>query len=152
MAEVKMRRYELIYLVQPEADEEGRERVAARLQSVFDEFKVQLIKKEEWGKRKLAYEIKKFTKAYYMYAEFVCLPNAIAEMERVLRLLDDCIRYQTIRLEDGLTSSAVDGLIAAKPDVEEPAPADEPADEPAAEAAAETADESAEAEKEATDG
>ena len=47
MAEVKMRRYELIYLVQPEADDEGRERVATRLQSVFDEYKVQIIKQEE---------------------------------------------------------------------------------------------------------
>ncbi len=101
MAEVKMRRYELIYLIQPEADEEGRERVATRLQSVFEEFKVQLVTQEEWGKRKLAYEINKYTKAYYMYVEFVSLPNAITEMERVLRLLDDCIRYQTIRLEDG---------------------------------------------------
>ncbi len=131
MAEVKMRRYELIYLVQPEADDEGRERVETRLQSVFDEYKVQIIKQEEWGKRKLAYEINKFTKAYYMYVEFVSLPNAIAEMERVLRLLDDCIRYQTIRLEDGLNSAAVEGLVSSDGDAgQEPVPVEETAETP----------------------
>jgi small subunit ribosomal protein S6 len=155
MAEDKVRRYELIYLVQPEADDEGRERVASRLQSVFEQFEVQVVKQEEWGKRKLAYEIRKFTKAYYMYVEFISSPSAITEMERVLRLLDDCVRHQTIRLEDGLTSAAVDVIMAAtKGDGGDPVPEEEPAPAEAGkeEPAEAGKEEPAEAEKEATDG
>ena len=102
MANAKLRKYELIYLVQPEAEEAERERIAGRVTNVLEEYGATLLKREEWGKRKLAYEIRKHSKAYYFYLVYVTKPGATAEVERVLRMLDNCVRWQHIKLEDGI--------------------------------------------------
>lgn len=102
MAVQKLRKYEMIYLVQPEATEEDRQKVADRLEQVFEQYGAHVLQREEWGKRKLAYEIRKQNKAYYMYLVFITTPDTITEAERVLRMLDNCVRWQTIKLEDGI--------------------------------------------------
>ena len=99
----KLRRYEFVYLVQPEAEEEARARVASRIDEILENAEARQLKREEWGKRKLAYEIQKFNKAYYFNLEFISRPGTTHEIERVLGLLDDCIRFQTIKLEEGIT-------------------------------------------------
>jgi small subunit ribosomal protein S6 len=108
MANAKLRRYELIYLIQPEAEEEQRTRVSESVAAVLTEAEALIIQNEEWGKRKLAYEIEKFNKAYYYYLEFVTQPGLTHEIERRLRLLDDCVRFQTIKLEDGIDPDNLD--------------------------------------------
>ena len=102
MAKEKFRRYEFIYLVQPDAEEEARARVAGRISEILEGADARILKNEEWGKRKLAYEIQKFNKAYYYYLEFITRPGVTHEMERVLGLLDDCVRFQTIKLEENI--------------------------------------------------
>ena len=108
MAVEKLRRYELIYLVHPEAEDGQLGRMKDRVGQVLSDFNALVLKREDWGKRKLAYEIEKVNKAYYRYLEFVSQPAMIVELERVLRLLDVVIRYQTIRLEDGIPADSLD--------------------------------------------
>ncbi len=102
MAKAKLRKYELIYLVQPELEDEGREKIASRLKQALQDGNAQTLLWEEWGKRKLAYEIAKHNKAYYTYVVFVSGASLPHELERILRIFDDCLRYQTIKLEEGL--------------------------------------------------
>ena len=71
MATDKLRRYELIYLVQPEAEDEVRETATGSMLKILEESGATVIKNEDWGKRKLAYEIDKVNKAYYNYLEFI---------------------------------------------------------------------------------
>ncbi len=78
MANAKLRKYELIYLVQPEAEESERTRIAGRVTTVLEEYEATLLKREEWGKRKLAYEIRKHSKAYYFYLVFITKPGTTA--------------------------------------------------------------------------
>jgi small subunit ribosomal protein S6 len=106
MAKQKLRKYELIYLVQPEATDEEREKVAARVQHALEGFDAKVLRTEDWGKRKLAYEIQKHNKAYYTYMVYVAAPGATAEVERVLRMMDPCVRFQHIKLEEGLDPDA----------------------------------------------
>lgn len=113
MANAKLRRYELIYLVQPEAEEEQRTRVQETALKVLNDENALIIQNEDWGKRKLAYEIEKFNKAYYYYLEFVTKPGLTHEIERRLRLLDDCVRFQTIKLEDGIDPDNLDRFAPA---------------------------------------
>ena len=115
MATDKLRRYELIYLVQPEAEDEARETASGSMLKILEESGATVIKNEDWGKRKLAYEIDKVTKAYYNYLEFIAKPGVTHEMERVLRtnLQGTCIRYQTIKLEEGIDPSQVERYIPA---------------------------------------
>ena len=108
MASDKLRRYELIYLLQPEAEDEQRNRVNEIVLSVLNDAEALIIQNEDWGKRKLAYEIEKFNKGYYFYFEFIVTPGVTHEIERRLRLLDDCIRFQTIKLEEGINPNNLD--------------------------------------------
>jgi small subunit ribosomal protein S6 len=108
MANAKLRRYELIFLIQPEAEDEARKHLVGRMLGILNDGGVYLIQNEEWGKRKLAYEIAKFNKAYYYYVEFIATPGLTHEIERVFRLTDDCLRYQTIRLEDDIDPDHLD--------------------------------------------
>jgi small subunit ribosomal protein S6 len=108
MANAKLRRYELIFLIQPEAEDEARKHLVGRMLGILNDGGAHLIQNEEWGKRKLAYEIAKFNKAYYYYVEFIATPGLTHEIERVFRLTDDCLRYQTIRLEDDIDPDHLD--------------------------------------------
>ena len=100
MSEKKLRRYEITYLVQPEATDEERAKVEDRVAGVFSKMGAHVLRREDWGKRKLAYEIRKYNKAYYTYLIFAGTADVPAELERNLRLLNwqrierDRIRYR----------------------------------------------------------
>lgn len=137
MAKLKLRKYELIYLVQPEATDEDRQKINERVDQTIEKFGTsKLVKREEWGKRKLAYEIRKFNKAYYFYHIVIGPPGLTQEIERVLRMLDNCVRFMTIKLEDDL--DPVTSLADDEPEAVEASAADEsaaqesPAEEPPA--------------------
>ena len=83
-------------------DPERLEDWVNRALEILNEGDAHILQNESWGKRKLAYEIDKFNKAYYFYLQFIAKPGLTHEIERVFRLTDDCLRYQTIRLEDGI--------------------------------------------------
>ena len=101
----KLRTYELIYLVHRDATEEDLQGLSDRLHKAIGstEFTGNVLKQESWGKRKLAYEIKKglhtYQKAFYEYMVIEGLPGMTQELERILRLSDLCIRFLTIKLD-----------------------------------------------------
>jgi small subunit ribosomal protein S6 len=111
MAVRKLRKYELIYVVQPEATDEDRGKIAERIRDIIQRFEGTLVLEEDWGKRKLAYEIRKFNKGFYSYVVFGAYAGTVQEIERNLRMLDNCIRYLTIKLEDEATAES----LTAKP-------------------------------------
>lgn len=102
----KLRKYELIYILQPEVADEGRTKLEERINQILEGEGVHVLKREEWGKRKLAYEIKHTpsgsdcSKGIYFYIVFAALPGITQEIERRLRLADDCIRFMTIKLDE----------------------------------------------------
>lgn len=115
----KYRKYELIYLIQPEATEEERQKVHDRVNLVIEEGDAWLLTREDWGKRKLAYEIRKQNKAYYTYVTLLAAPGVTTEIERILRMLDHCIRFMTIKLEDNIPEDRIPDLTqAAAPEAE----------------------------------
>ena len=99
----KKRTYEFIYLVHRDATDEDLTTLEARLTGIItNEFSGTVFKKESWGKRRLAYEIKKgvdvFNKALYEYLVFEGIPGVTQEIERVLRLNEQCIRFMAIKI------------------------------------------------------
>lgn len=104
MSVVKQRTYELIYLLHRDVSEEDSTKLQDRLNSIVGDFNGSVLKEESWGKRKLAYEIKKgvntYNKAVYMYVVFKAEPGVTTELERVLRISDYCIRFMNIRLDN----------------------------------------------------
>ena len=110
----KLRRYELVYIIQPEATDEERTKVDERVTGIIEKMHAHVLKKEDWGKRKLAYEIRKFNKGFYVYLVFAAGATVPAEIERNLRLMDSVVRYLTICLDRDISLEAAKAEIAAE--------------------------------------
>ena len=94
-----MNKYESIIIVSPNVDEAGLKALEEKFTGLINENgKVESV--ENMGKRKLAYEIKKFSEATYLLFNFEAKPASIAELERVYRITDDIIKYIVVRKED----------------------------------------------------
>ncbi len=94
-----LRKYETIFIVQPELADEEVKAVTEKVQEIVASFKGEFKKLEDWGPRKLAYPLNKFTRGRYFYLRFDGNAELIAELERRLRLDDKVIRYQSVKIE-----------------------------------------------------
>jgi small subunit ribosomal protein S6 len=112
-----MRMYETIFIVQPDLGEEETKALTAKVQEVIASMKGDFKRLEDWGARKLAYPINKFTRGRYYFLRFDGDAPLIAELERRLRLDDKVLRYQSVKLEKEVAAP-----VAAPPKavVEEP--------------------------------
>ena len=92
-----MRGYELILIVDPDITEDEANTVTNKVTETITQIQGRVVKVEKWGKRKLAYKIKKSPKGHYVIIYFMALPQALKELERTLRYNEKVIRYQTIQ-------------------------------------------------------
>ena len=95
-----MKAYELLFFVDPNLDPETRAAVMKRIDVTIAEGNGKVDSVEEWGKRKLAYEINKLTEGDYTLIYFHADPSQIAELDRVLRITDAVIRHRIVRRDD----------------------------------------------------
>ena len=93
------REYELIYIMRPTVGSTEASKVSQRITELLEKHGARLTRVDQWGKRRLAYTIKKHTRGQFVYVRFVGFSDVVAEIERNLRNLDEVIRYQTVRLE-----------------------------------------------------
>jgi small subunit ribosomal protein S6 len=96
---IGINRYELMLIVNPSADEERQKEIVDRLRATVEKGKGTIAGIDEWGKKKLAYEIKKETEGVYTVITFTATPQALAEVERVLSITDEVLRFKTKRLK-----------------------------------------------------
>ena len=94
------REYELVYILRPNVGPSEAKKVSDRITDVIDKGGAKLTRVDNWGKRKLAYQIQKHTRGVFVYVTFVAPTGLVSELERNLRILDPVIRYQTVRLEN----------------------------------------------------
>ncbi len=93
-----MNKYESIIIVNPNVDEAGLKGLEEKFTGLINENgKVESV--ENMGKKKLAYEIKKFSEATYLLFNFEAKPASIAELERVYRITDDIIKFIVVKKE-----------------------------------------------------
>lgn len=95
-----MKAYELLFFVDPALDEETRVAVMKRIDSAITEAGGTVDSVEEWGKRKLAYEVNNLTDGDYTLINFHSEPANIAELDRVLRITDAVARFMVVRRDD----------------------------------------------------
>ena len=94
-----MRTYETIFIAHPDLVEEEVKALIDKMKGIIENLNGQLIKVEEWGRKKLAYKLKKFTRGYYVLIHFSGNGEILVEIERNLRLSDGVLKYQSIRLD-----------------------------------------------------
>jgi len=100
------RQYETIYILRADATTEQIHDINLRVRRVIESSNGKLIRVDNWGKRKLAYEIKKQLKGIYLYWLYLGESLLVAEIERNLRMLDLVIRYYTVKVEEGVDPQA----------------------------------------------
>mgnify|MGYP000892664757 CR=1 FL=1 len=137
-----MNKYELALVVNARIDDEARAAVVDKAKGYITRFGGQLGDTEEWGKRKLAYEIQKMNEAYYYFIQFEADSDCPNELEKRMRIMDNVLRYLVVRKDENDTFKVAPDKV-----YEEPKAADEAAESAVAEtaetAAAETAENAA---------
>jgi small subunit ribosomal protein S6 len=119
-----MKFYETGLLIAPNLSEEDTERVINQMAEVISQRDGKLVKQERWGKRRLAYPIKKFSEAFYVFFHYEGNPDIPLELVRRFKQTDTILRYLTLQKD---TQEAVPRK-RKKEKVKEPAEAG-PADE-----------------------
>src|SRR6185295_2207489 len=94
------RKYEAVIIIHPDASEEEQKAVLRRNREIIQSFKGEMNHLDTWGKRKLANPIHKFTRGNYFHMTFEAKGEAIAELERTMRINDHVLRFQHTRLDD----------------------------------------------------
>ncbi len=91
-----MKAYELLFFVAPTLEEEARAKVMGRIENVITDGNGTIDNHEDWGKRKLAYEINKLSEGDYILIDFHADPENIAELDRILRINDSVERHMIV--------------------------------------------------------
>jgi small subunit ribosomal protein S6 len=100
-----MRKYETIFILDPDLEEEQSHSVIDKVKGIITKTNGEILKIEDWGKRKLAYEVKKKSKGHYILIHFLGSPSLLNELERNFRVMDAVIKFQSVRLGERQTSS-----------------------------------------------
>jgi len=97
-----VRIYETIYICPPNLNDEQMDEFSDTVREIIYDNGGKMIKQENWGRKRLAYDIQKFSEGYYYYFLYGGEKVNIDELERRLRIADECIRFLTVRLDKEL--------------------------------------------------
>ncbi len=95
-----MREYETVFIVQPEISDAGCEAILERVDELLASHGARRLFYDDIGKRKLAYEIRKFQKGHYWCVNYLDEGRVVPELERMLRLDESILRYLTVQVTD----------------------------------------------------
>jgi len=94
-----LRKYEIMVIVDPEADEEKSGQVVERIKGILSDHQGEVASVDTWGRRKLAYEIDRKAEGQYFVVSFQAESAALAELDRVLSLADEVMRFKIVRTD-----------------------------------------------------
>ena len=129
-----MREYETMFVVQPEISEEGSSTLLGKLDGELEKHGSVRLLVEDWGKRKLAYEIDKFQKGHYRILRYLDDGKAVPDLERQLRLEESVLRFLTVLVDEEVQDIEARKVRAAEEEEEQAKRAAERAEREAEEA------------------
>ena len=94
-----MNKYELAVVVSAKIEDEERAQVIEKVKALVERFGGQISDIDEWGKKRLAYEIQKMKEGFYYFIHFESEATAPAEIEKRIRIMDNVLRYLCVRHE-----------------------------------------------------
>jgi len=139
------RRYETIFIPPADIPDEELQALIERYSAIITGRKGILVKVEKWGKRKLAYEIKKHLRGYYILLDFAGQTDVVNELERNFKIDDKVLKYMTIKKDD------VADLKALETEINLPAKETKPEEAPVPSASPEKTEEGKDSIKPAAD-
>ncbi len=94
-----MRTYELMLVINPQLDEEAIDALLQRVTGIVTTRDGEIEKVEKWGKRRLAYEVEDNTEGFYVVIEFKADNEATVEVDRVLKITEEVLRFLLVRID-----------------------------------------------------
>lgn len=92
-----MNKYELAVVVSAKIEDDERAQVIEKVKALVERFGGQISDVDEWGKKRLAYEIQKMKEGYYYFIQFDASSDCPAEIERRVRIMEPVMRYLCVR-------------------------------------------------------
>ena len=100
MPDSKPRKYETVFIVRPNLDDESVDRTVAGVEDYIKNLGGTIISTDKKGRRRLAYEVNKMRDGFYVMTRFEAKPEAIAQVKRMMMLSEEIIRSVIVALED----------------------------------------------------
>lgn len=98
----RLREYETIYILRPDINDGDVSDVNTKVRGIIEGHGGVLLKIENWGKRRLAYTVKKQRKGTYVFWSYLAKAGLVDEVERNLRITDPVIRYYTVKIAENV--------------------------------------------------
>ena len=109
-----MRRYETFVIIDPDLSQDQRAPLIARVEELITQMDGFLVSTDDWGERKLAYDIKKKGRGYYVRFDFCGLAALVNEIERFFRIDDRALKFMTVLLNENADLEKIKAEKAAK--------------------------------------
>jgi len=90
--------YETIYIFSPDATDDEVKKIKTKVEKIIKGTKGELVAWDDWGQKRFAYPIRKFTRGRYFYVAYTSQGGAPEEIERNLKIEDNVIRFMTVKL------------------------------------------------------
>ncbi len=117
-----MKRYETLFIVQIDLPADEINSIIDRYKAIVTALKGTIIKAEKWGKRKLAYEIRKQSNGFYILLDFAGKSAIIDELERNFKIDDKVLKFMTIMKNRNVDLAAIEKEIQGESKSETPRP------------------------------
>ncbi len=95
-----MPQYEMVFIIQPEMDEEPLAALVEKMSQTIADLGGQVHQVDPWGKRRLAYAIAKYHDGFYFLTQMELPAQAVRSLERSIKLMEDVIRHLIIRKDE----------------------------------------------------
>jgi len=95
-----MKKYETIFILDPDLEDQQSQSAIEKVKGIITQGNGEILKAEDWGKRKLAYDVKRKPRGHYFLIHFTGSPSLLSELERNFRVMDSVIKFQSVRLDE----------------------------------------------------
>ena len=95
-----MNKYELALIVSAKIEDDARAAVVEKAKEYINRFGGTVTEVEDWGKKKLAYDIQKMSEGFYYFIQFDAAAEVPAELEQSVRIMDNVLRFLCVRKDE----------------------------------------------------
>ncbi|QBD80129.1 30S ribosomal protein S6 [Ktedonosporobacter rubrisoli] len=118
------RDYELAFILNPEVSEEGTRAVLERVEQIVANYGGQIVKVNQWGRRRLAYPIERHRDGFYIFIDMILTPETVIELERMLKVSEVVLRHMVKKRDAKAVQKEREAHAAAAAAAEEKAAAE----------------------------
>jgi small subunit ribosomal protein S6 len=110
-----LRTYDVLLIVDPRLTDEEVAQLGGRLQEALVTLGGEVVSSDDWGRRRLVFELRKQREGHYLLLQVRATPTVMREYERQLKLNESVLRFLTMRVVEGRRKLAVSGAAVAAP-------------------------------------